>query len=341
MSQSLQPAQAWAPVFAPSALREELSESAIRRVAQAFTGHTRVTASQWIGGGPSKCVYRLAAAPGDRTLSIISPWIIRRYLRTSDDHDFELRFTDALRNHGVPVPRHYPTREGADALLTELVGQRVWVTLHDFVRGKTISRLRPRQREAAIVALAKSHCAARAIPIAGTRIGGFRMLRRMEEEGDEYPVLVTPDPVVTDAMHRLREHARTARHTILTRSGGCEVLPIHGDFYQANLIYRGETLTAVIDFDECRRDHLFVDLGIAMECLQQDDATAEFVALFRRIYEDVAPLPGRDFAFALVLIAFRQASGALSRSFPAARAATLGRLERVERLLALAADMLG
>ena len=67
MSQSPQPAQASAALFAPSALREELSEADIRRVAQAFTGHTRVTASQWIGGGPSKCVYRLAAAPGDRT----------------------------------------------------------------------------------------------------------------------------------------------------------------------------------------------------------------------------------------------------------------------------------
>jgi aminoglycoside phosphotransferase (APT) family kinase protein len=201
-------------------------------------------------------------------------------------------------------------------------------------------RLRHRQREVAIVALAKSHRAARAVPITGTRIGGFMMLRPMEEEGDEYPVVVTPDPVVTDAMHRLREHARTVRHTILTHSGGCEVLPIHGDFYQANLIYRGETLAAVLDFDECRRDQLFVDLGIAMECLQQHDATAEFVALFRRIYEDVAPLPAKDFAFALVLVAFRQASGALSRSFSAARAAMLDTLERVERLLALAADML-
>jgi Ser/Thr protein kinase RdoA (MazF antagonist) len=285
--------------------------------------------------------WSLPTAPADRALSIISPWIIKRHLRTADDLDFEARFTDALRNHGIPVPRRYPTREGADALLTELVGQRVWVTLHDFVRGQTISRLRPRQREAAIVTLAKSHRAARAVPIAGTRIGGFMMLRRMEEEGDEYPVVAAPDPVVTDAMHRLREHARTARHTILTYSGGCEVLPIHGDFYQANLIYRGEILAAVLDFDECRRDHLFVDLGIAMECLQQDDATGEFVALFRRIYEYVTPLPARDFAFALVLIAFRQASGALSRSFPAACAATLNRLERVERLLALATDMLG
>jgi Ser/Thr protein kinase RdoA (MazF antagonist) len=226
-------------------------------------------------------------------------------------------------------------------LLTELAGQRVWVTLHDFVRGETIGQLRPQQREAAIVALAKSHCAARAIPIAGTRIGGFTMLPRMEAEGDAYRVVVAPDPVVTAAMHRLREHARAARHAILTHFGGCEVLPIHGDFYQGNLIYRGEVLAGVVDFDECRRDHLFVDLGIAMECLQQEDATAEFVALFRRIYEDVAPLPARDFAFALMLIAFRQASGALIRSAPASRAATLGRLERVERLRALAADMLG
>jgi hypothetical protein len=54
--------------------------------------------------------YRLTAKPADRTLSIISPWVIRRYLRTSGDYDFELRFTDALRNHGVPVPRHYPTQ---------------------------------------------------------------------------------------------------------------------------------------------------------------------------------------------------------------------------------------
>jgi len=206
--------------FAPNVLREALSASDIRRVAQAFTGHKRIIASQWIGGGPSKCVYRLAAAPADRALCIISPWIIRRYLRTADDYDFEARFTDALRSHGIPVPRRYPTREGADALLTELVGQQVWVTLHDFVRGQTISRLRPSQREAAIVALAKSYRAARTVPMAGTRIGGFMMLQRMEEEGDEYPIVVKPDPIVTDAMHRLREHARTARHTILTHSGG-------------------------------------------------------------------------------------------------------------------------
>jgi Ser/Thr protein kinase RdoA (MazF antagonist) len=69
------------------------------------------------------------------------------------------------------------------------------------------------------------------------------------------------DPVLTGLIRRKLAEVRTAAGSIA--SGRLDVQLVHGDWHDGNILYRGGTVSGVLDFDFAHSDLPLVDVAIA------------------------------------------------------------------------------
>ena len=84
------------------------------------------------------------------------------------------------------------------------------------------------------------------------------------------------------------ERAKNVRELIDGGVDDLPLLPIHGDFQRFNLLWEGERITGIVDFDFCRRDVLIADLAPLLSPfmpLEIEEAAALFDG-----YQSVRPL---------------------------------------------------
>jgi homoserine kinase type II len=155
-----------------------------------------------------------------------------------------------LRDHSFPAPRIVPTSKGQTFLL--LVED--WFEIQEYIDGEPYDHDHPAHLEEAAVTLGRYH----------RSVVGFapRILRSL---GDLYtpPVIsVTLNNLVSvwgfdsepELAHLARKleaevsrlSARFAAHGVLPN------LVIHGDYYAGNLIFRGDRIVGVVDYDRAR-----------------------------------------------------------------------------------------
>jgi homoserine kinase type II len=67
---------------------------------------------------------------------------------------------------------------------------------------------------------------------------------------------------------------------------------IHGDCFPNNTIFQGDTLVAIIDFEEACVDHLLMDIGMTINgfCFKDNELDPMLMNVFLKAYNKVRPL---------------------------------------------------
>ena len=165
-----------------------------------------------------------------------------------------------LRARGFPAPRLIAARSGETAL--ELDG-RIF-ELCTFIDGDEFNPDRPAHLVGTGTLLARYHDAVVGFPSPppsqGPRYaplslhGLIERVMQRDVMGDLIELLSWYDRRAADLQRLLPEHAYAALPSLL----------IHGDMHRDNLIFRGDTVVALIDFDQVTIDARLVDLADAL-----------------------------------------------------------------------------
>ena len=171
------------------------------------------------------------------------------------------RLMARLRAEGFPAPVVFPTTAGQ----TFLVVGGEFYEVHGYIDGGPYDRDRPAHLAEAATTLARYH----------THVQGLR-LRPLCRSGHLYSPQTLQanlaaltrawgadrDAGLTAAVRRLEAH-RTDLAARFARHGSLPWLTIHGDYYAGNLLFDGDRIVGVVDYDKARWQPRVVELAEA------------------------------------------------------------------------------
>lgn len=189
-------------------------------------------------------------------------YVVRRNQRALGRASLKLRhhLIGWLRARGVPSPRLVPAADGDNAI--EVDGRIFEV--FTFIDGDEFNIDRPAHLSGTGSVLARYHRAVADFPCVpppeparynpGSLVGLTERLMQRDMMGELTEPLGWYDRRAVD----LRKHLPEGVYAALPR------LLIHGDMHRDNVIYRGDTVAALIDFDQVTIDARIVDLADAL-----------------------------------------------------------------------------
>ncbi len=167
-----------------------------------------------------------------------------------------------LRQAGFPAPTLGPNVEGATLLVLE--GQCYEV--QEYIEGQPYDHSKPQHLEEAAMTLGRYHTLVDGFePSSLCRLGDLYhpALLRANLAGLTQSWQLGRDPDVVQIVSQLAAHAhdlaaRFARH------GALPQLLIHGDYYADNLLFHGDHIVGVVDYDKARWQPRVVELAEAL-----------------------------------------------------------------------------
>ncbi len=226
---------------------------------------------------------------------------VRRFLRINEgkaqaDVEREAAIIDHVAARGVKTPMPLRARDGRP--FVGFAGQ--WVSLFPWVDGKTLSRneLQPTQAAAAGRALAELH-------LAGADLEDHAEGRYEPDEIDRRLSFVATkakgDPALEAAVEVLRP---TLQALAQERDPGLPLGLIHGDLFIDNVLYDGDRLAALLDFEQASWGRLAYDIAVSVLAFGfgRDDFRADVTRAFIDGYRTVRqPTAAEDRGFAAEL----------------------------------------
>jgi homoserine kinase type II len=222
----------------------------------------------------------------------------RRFLRinegkSGEDVAREAAIVDFLTDRGLNTPRSL--RSGAGQPWLEWRG--VFISMFPWVDGRVLSRLELNEDQArqAGVALARLHLTG--APYPDHRPGRYepdeiaRRLAAIETRAGE-------DPALAAAVEELRPELRRLERE---RAAVAAQIPhglVHNDLFMDNVLYRGPTLVALLDFEQSAWGRPIYDLAVSVLAFGfgQDDFRPEITRAFIDGYLDTRPLEAPEAA---------------------------------------------
>jgi homoserine kinase type II len=167
-----------------------------------------------------------------------------------------------LHQAGFPVPALVPTVDGE----TLLVLDDEWYEVQEFIAGVPYDPARPAHFREAALTLGRYHACVRSFAP-----GAFRSLGRLHS-----PVILSVrlasllrawdlerDPDLAPMARRLQDHAADLAARF-REHGPLPFLVIHGDYYADNLLFEGDRVVGVVDYDKARWQPRVVELAEAL-----------------------------------------------------------------------------
>lgn len=194
-------------------------------------------------------------------------WFLRIYEeQTPETARHEAAVLAALARAGVPTPTPLPLASGEGAIAEHQVGENAPkpVAVFPFVEGDMLCQKAVTEPRVAAVGagLAVVHEAGRALlegpqgwAIGRTRFGPQALLRRLDAVAT-----ASPPPAVAAALPHL---AKRAADRLATPSRGEEGF-VHGDLFRDNVLFQGDRLAALLDFESASRGPLAFDLAVTL-----------------------------------------------------------------------------
>ena len=222
-------------------------------------------------GGQANTSYRIKTDTGSYMLSICDE-------KTHREIQVLLQVLNQLNANRFPTSTPIATREGQ--YLLEFQGKPVY--LKAFIPGQVVPDLSPAMLEGVGQAMAQLHAIPAPEAVAPAFPYGFTAF-------DSYLAA----PVDHDFTPWLRE-----QKALLEREMDKEMPKglIHGDIFWDNLVFEGEGLKAILDFEEACNDYFLFDLGMAAVgcCSRGGTFVEDRVKALIRGYESRCPLSDRE-----------------------------------------------
>ncbi len=189
-------------------------------------------------------------------------FVVRRNQRRLGQASLDLRqrVLSFLRTRGFPAPRLLAARDGATAVA---VGGRFF-EVFTFIEGDDFNPDRAAHLSATGAILARYHEVIAAFPdpppaqepryVPGGLHGLTERLMQRDIMGDLTGLLSWYDIRAAELHHTLADSAYSALPHVL----------IHGDIHRDNILFRGDVVAALLDFDQVTIDARLVDLADAL-----------------------------------------------------------------------------
>lgn len=261
-----------------------LAAEDVRQILDLYgVGAAAYRAHQPIAAGTINTNVRVELAQGVRFLRVNEG-------KSLDDVTGEAVIVAYLSARGVPTPAPIATAAGEPVLRWR--GE--FVSLFPWLPGRTLSRMDITATHArqAGAALGQLHLAGAAFP--DHREGRYvpveidRRLARVAAEP-----ATAADPLLTDAVARLRpELARLAHERRADLPTGL----IHGDLFVDNVLFDGDQLVALLDFEQASWGRLSYDLAVTVLAFGfgRDDFRRDVVAALLEGYAAERPLTAAE-----------------------------------------------
>jgi Ser/Thr protein kinase RdoA (MazF antagonist) len=222
--------------------------------------------------------------------------------RSLNDLRFEHTFINALHQSGLPYRFPNPLLSTSGDAIVAKSGLYLW--LYEYIEGRTLRSYRPDLTEEIATAMASLHKVAQGFHISHPKISPLAI---------EDPWLLDTmkfwqQKLQTSSDERLRYFCQHVPECISILERICSAqyralrrFPIHGDWCMANLVFAGEQIIGIIDFDHCCSDTAIRDISafLQYECV---DATYPFkldipaAQYFIECYNRVNPLSREETA---------------------------------------------
>jgi homoserine kinase type II len=273
-----------------------LGASELSELAEAF-GLGAVLSSRTIAAGTINSNFELTTSTG------------RYFLRVNEgkaevDVAWESRLVTALADAGVITPPPLPARNGrpyaplvatddAEPVLSR-PGVAKWVSVFPWRDGEHLAAeaITPAIASTFGAALAELHRAALALPEAWRRGSIYdhdHLVTRFEH------VERVHDPILADAKRILGEELAIAADAASIRRRATHGI-IHGDLFRDNVLWQGDRITAILDFEQASGGSLAYDLAVCINdwCWSSGQPRVELARALLQGYEHVRPLTDGD-----------------------------------------------
>jgi Ser/Thr protein kinase RdoA (MazF antagonist) len=249
-------------------------------------------------------------------------------VRTQSDIEDELAFMIHCREHGVPIPEIYISRDGKTYEQT-LAGD--YYVVMEYITGNMPSDFTPAMIRQIAQAMAHMHKLAETFRFPFPRSWPGSVIEVAQTRLKELagvPAAAHHQEFITPIQVTFKDALKRADLRELPRG------PIHGDIFWENIKFEGEALSGIFDFDDCRESYFLEDISksltIDLDDLQHGlfGAQGENVQIFLEAYNAVRPLTDHE---KLLLPLFLTASylSRLARYLSKTEGGTLVYLDRV------------
>ncbi len=247
-------------------------------------------------------------------------YVLRRYRRNQDERRvaFQIRFQRHLHHRGFPTANVIPSAVGTDYVV---INGMPWAVF-EFIDGQEYNFARVEQAVEAGRRLAQFHLAAASF--AGDEIvvdwgGGFRSFWMRDGEEAELPRLFAGKGVEGELAFRLGWWQAVYQAWPIER---VEALPygwVHGDYHGRNVMFIGDRMAGLFDFDVVWRGPLALDVAYGLVMFGRERRGSvrlrvETAKAFLAAYEESRRLSREERqALPVLVLANRAASAALFR----------------------------
>ncbi len=172
------------------------------------------------------------------------------------------KLIEHLRHRGFPAPTLVRGLDGQTLLLLD----DLCYEIQEYIAGEPYDYERPTHLEQAALTLAMYHsCVEGFAPSILCHLGQLYTPRTVRETLNRLTKAwqVDLDPALAGLVRNLEARAEKLA-TSFSRHGALSHLVIHGDYYADNLIFRGDTVVGVVDYDKARWERRVAELAEAL-----------------------------------------------------------------------------
>ena len=207
------------------------------------------------------------------------------------DVAWEARLVDALAERGVATPRPLHARDGRP--YAALPGTRKWVSAFPWCEGSHLAaaEVTPAHARALGEALARLHVAGLELPPSWWR-GSIYDHAHLVTRYERFCRL--DDPALARANLVLGEELDAGADAAPARRRATHGL-IHGDLFRDNVIWQGDRVAAILDFEQASAGSCVYDLAVCInDWCWADGPRLELAVALVAGYEQVRPLTAAD-----------------------------------------------
>lgn len=253
-------------------------------------------------------------------------YVLRIYRQgKKDEHiSFHLAFQNYLREHGIPIPRIYPNREGKELTIVEIDGLRWQVILMEYAEGENSTKH---------YSLALIHDLA---PLqAKMHLLGIEYAKKLSGNEKVWTQLIDG---LAERIHNTTGYAQDIVNFIeRTRSFHYDLNPQlpHGwnhldlDF-EGNVLVKDNKVSAILDFDDLDYSPLVVCLGYSLWAVLFTDGE-KVMRQYLAEYEKVRPLAKEEYKALLHIILFRNYAIGIIKLLSSPKFEDMGKILQVEK----------
>jgi len=260
-----------------------LGEPELAAVAKDF-GLDEVTRFASIAAGTINSNFELETARGHYFVRVNEG-------KAEPDVAWEARTVEALAQRGVVTPAPLVAQDGRP--YAPLPGHRKWISVFPWRPGHHLSPVDVTPEYAGRLgeALAQLHVAGLELPTSwwrGSIYDHAHLLTRFERFAR------SDDPALAHATAILREELAEGTRTLALRAAATRGL-IHGDLFRDNVLWQGDELTAILDFEQASAGSLVYDLAVCInDWCWIDRPAIDLAAALVAGYQRVRPLTAGD-----------------------------------------------